>query len=69
MLPHLFGPDRFSSAGPMMRRISMAVRDGGSRAVWAGDRAERGRMLDEFAAVTGSPQACDAASSRPDLSR
>jgi hypothetical protein len=48
-----FGPDRFSSAGLMMRRISMAVRDGDSRAVWAGDRAERGRMLDEFTAVTG----------------
>jgi hypothetical protein len=31
----------------------MAVRDSDSRAVWAGDRAERGRMLDEFTAVTG----------------
>jgi hypothetical protein len=32
----IFGPDRFSSAGLMMRRISMAVRDGDSRVVCAG---------------------------------
>jgi hypothetical protein len=31
-----FGPDRFSLVGLMMRRISMAVRDGDSRAVCAG---------------------------------
>jgi hypothetical protein len=48
-----FGPDRFSPAGLIMRRISMAVSDSDSRAVWAGDRAERGRMLDEFTAMTG----------------
>src|SRR5205814_8723148 len=49
----------------MMRRISMAARDELVAALAGryarGDRGERGRILDEFAAVTGlSPQACDA---------
>src|SRR5262252_3675225 len=41
----------------MMRRISMAARDelvaAIARRYAQGDRAERGRILDEFAAVTG----------------
>jgi hypothetical protein len=41
----------------MMRRISMAARDelvaAIAGAICAGDRAERGRILDEFSAVTG----------------
>src|SRR3984893_5938744 len=52
-----FAPDRCSSAGLRMRRISMAARDelGGAIAgrYAQGDRGERGRILDEFAAVTG----------------
>jgi hypothetical protein len=56
-LPHLIAPDRFSSAGLMMRRISMAARDELVAAIAGrcaqGDRAERSRILDEFAAVTG----------------
>ena len=57
MLPHLFGPVRFSSTGLMMRRISMAMRDELAAAIAGryaqGERAQRGRMLDEFTAVTG----------------
>jgi len=42
MLPHLFWPRPISSAGLMMRRISMAVRGGDSRAVCAGGAASAG---------------------------
>src|SRR3984893_8897250 len=52
-----FAPDRCSSAGPMMRRISMEARDELVAAITGrdaqGDRAERGRILEEFSAVTG----------------
>jgi hypothetical protein len=57
LLPHLiwFVTDRFSSTGSMMRRISMTTRD--ELVAVAGryaqeDWAKRGRILDEFAAVT-----------------
>ena len=42
MLPHLFWPRPISSAGLMMRRISMAVRGGDSRAVCAGGAGSAG---------------------------
>jgi hypothetical protein len=49
-------PDRCSSAGLRMRRIRMAARDELVAAIAGryaqGDRVERGRILDEFAAVT-----------------
>src|SRR5215472_19084765 len=57
LLPHLICSRPCSSAGLMMRRISMAARDELVAAIAGryaqGDRGERGRILDEFAAVTG----------------
>ncbi len=56
-LPHLIAPRAGLAAGARMRRVGMATRDELLAAVAAryrdSRRAEKTRILDEFAAVTG----------------